>query len=355
MKLTIELGRWVAAVFVVCFHVSMVLEHRPFGGFFRVGSHGVDYFFVLSGFLMFHLYRRRFGRGGTRQFLLKRVIRIYFPYWVVLGAFLAVLPFRPDISRFPMTAKEIGLAVLLLPRHTMPPAVNADFPLIIPSWTLTCELLFYAFIALCLALPRAFSRLAAWVWPLTCLAIGLAGITLVGPWRFVLPGFVPLFFLGAAAESVTARLPRWSGVPLLALGLSLFIALGYYPDGIELAPPWMHNYVFALLSVLMVSGLIVWEADRPIAGASLWLLLGSCSYAIYLTHYPALQILGPQLYSALRGHSANVMFLVMVSCYVAIGSLFYYLIERHVLKFGRQLLLGNRSRRIDDLDPVRVI
>ena len=73
MLSSIQVLRGIAAVMVVMFH----------GLGFQIGSSGVDIFFVISGFIMFHTNRNAFGlTGAAILFFKRRLLRIAPLYWL---------------------------------------------------------------------------------------------------------------------------------------------------------------------------------------------------------------------------------------------------------------------------------
>ena len=91
----IQALRGLAALLVVMFHTTE-LNHKNFQqeflfNIFAFGSSGVDFFFVLSGFIIYFIHRFDVGqRNKLKPFLLKRLIRVYPMYWLVT---LALLPY----------------------------------------------------------------------------------------------------------------------------------------------------------------------------------------------------------------------------------------------------------------------
>jgi len=104
--------RALAALIIVLFHCAVCVEHagpetfpdRPLGVVLRfLGSCwvGVDIFFVLSGFLIGRILFLQLGRGTIdfKSFYIRRVFRIFPPYYVVLTLSLWVFS-RFDTFRF---------------------------------------------------------------------------------------------------------------------------------------------------------------------------------------------------------------------------------------------------------------
>ena len=65
---SLQAGRALAALAVVAFHLSIMMGEDRYGGVpvfgaaTRYGYLGVDYFFVLSGFIIAHVHGRDIGR-----------------------------------------------------------------------------------------------------------------------------------------------------------------------------------------------------------------------------------------------------------------------------------------------------
>jgi peptidoglycan/LPS O-acetylase OafA/YrhL len=80
-------------------HWRVLLSQSPFGLLID-GPDAVYVFFVLSGFVLFLPYLRPVGPGPYRDYLIKRICRIYLPYLVALGLAIAadLLFYRPGVT-----------------------------------------------------------------------------------------------------------------------------------------------------------------------------------------------------------------------------------------------------------------
>jgi peptidoglycan/LPS O-acetylase OafA/YrhL len=72
MLKSLQACRAAAAILVVLYHTShgifrlpRYFEHKPFGPVFDFGFAGVDFFFVLSGFIMMHVHAADIGRPSA--------------------------------------------------------------------------------------------------------------------------------------------------------------------------------------------------------------------------------------------------------------------------------------------------
>ena len=90
---SLEIGRGLAALAVVMFHANA--GSRLVGGpdlhWMRALEHGVDFFFVLSGFIIFAAHADDIGkRGQILPYLLKRGIRLFPLLWLVVIGYAAL-------------------------------------------------------------------------------------------------------------------------------------------------------------------------------------------------------------------------------------------------------------------------
>ena len=161
----LELLRLVAAVCVLLLHTRGVFGGKPV---FARGYIGVDYFLMLSGFLMAGRQETRLAQGDSPwRFLWRRYLRMW-PMMVVGG--IIGLPMEHVRSHGGVTFLGVALANLMLLPAWGAPFV---FPLNIPAWTVFAELMANA--CHVLALWRVRGR---WIWALA-FSLGVALVALV--------------------------------------------------------------------------------------------------------------------------------------------------------------------------------
>ena len=196
--------RMVAVLLVVLAHIhqadarfltTTLLDQTAYFGFA-----GVDVFFVLSGFIIHHLYRDY--RGLDVRYFLKRLNRIFPLYWIFTGLTLAgYLVFAGSLTRS-FAELDLIASLTLTPHH--------DLPILLVGWTLTHELYFYALFGLALALPPVWRVRAAGLWAAATIAATVLMPRDVSPWLSV--AFSPfnlLFLSGIALSVLRDRLPAW--------------------------------------------------------------------------------------------------------------------------------------------------
>ena len=102
--------RGVAAITVVCFHLFEAFATSHLDQRINHGYLAVDFFFILSGFVIGYAYDDRWNRMSVKEFFTRRLIRLH--PMVVMGALLEAMPYK-----LPMENVIKGLKKSLPERH----------------------------------------------------------------------------------------------------------------------------------------------------------------------------------------------------------------------------------------------
>ena len=185
--------RGVAALTVVCFHLFEAFATSHLDQRINHGYLAVDFFFILSGFVVGYAYDDRWGRMGVGEFLKRRFIRLH--PMVVFGALIGAAVFYTqgcpvwDVSKITLGALAVAtlMNALLLPAPISMEVrgVGEMYPLNGPSWSLLFEYIgniLYAFV-LRLLPTRALGALVA------VAGCSLAAFAMWGPLGDVCVGF----------------------------------------------------------------------------------------------------------------------------------------------------------------------
>ncbi len=133
-----NLMRGIAAVAVVVFHAHVLL-----GGQLAPGGYlAVDFFFLMSGFVIAHAYDRRLRSGlMVTQFVVARLIR-FLPFYLVglgLGVALELLLIITGSSNATGIRELVWITIIGLAFLPFLKVGHDIFPLNIPSWSLHHE------------------------------------------------------------------------------------------------------------------------------------------------------------------------------------------------------------------------
>ena len=311
--------RGVAALVVIWYHVFEGFATSPLDQKFNHGYLAVDFFFILSGFVVGYAYDDRWkGRSGNasgvrggmriRDFLKRRLVRLH--PMVVLGSVLGAVTFliqgsvQWDGAHVPFGAVMIAmlLGMFLIPACPGAPyevrGNNEMYPLNGPSWSLFFE--YIGNILYALVLRRLSTRWLAVVVAVS--GLGLAGYAVGG-----LSGFG---HLGVGWSLTDLNLPGGFLRLMFSFGVGLLMSRGFRPWKVRgafwicsaavillLSAPriggeermWLNGLYEAVCVTCIFPLLVYIGASGRLAGpvsGRICKFLGDISYPVYMIHYP---------------------------------------------------------------------
>lgn len=315
--------RGVASILVMFFHFSMAYNfsrtETPLGHI----SMAVDFFFLLSGYVIGYAYDDRWGSMGVWGFCKRRLVRLH--PMIVMGTLVGTVlfyftgSFEPgDHSSHLVDQTPVGMLLLitLLGMLLIPTPKSLD----IRGWAETNNLnpahwsLFFEYIAniLYALFIRRFSKKALAVLVLAAAFLTLdktlhldvfgmyadmgggrnsigGGFYLTGQHLFI--GFVRLlypFFCGLLLSRLGARIPVRGGFWWCTLMLTALLLMPFIPGG-EIGTPGCLDGIYYAVSILVLFPLLVcMGAGSRVTGRSsrVCRFLGDISYPLYVTHNP---------------------------------------------------------------------
>ncbi|WP_066719279.1 acyltransferase family protein [Sphingomonas pituitosa] len=328
---SIQYLRAAAAVGVVAFH-QLQMRHWVF----LIGEHGVDLFFVISGFIMVALTDAR--HTTARTFVLDRIARIVPPYWLATACaflFTAVDPrFYHGSTDLALLAKSLAFIPSINPFGQIQPTLYL-------GWTLNYEMFFYAVFALTLLMPRGRLILLTTLFALLVL-IG----ALLRPTGAMETVYTDPLLLEFAAGAILgwlfgARMNR-AAVPLQAL-VALAVALA-----LAALSFWSPRLAFGAGAVALIAiGLFVERAGHMPRIA--WLKrIGDASFAIYL--FQQFAFVGTSkalnaLFAVLLHRAAPQLLIQLlgIAAAIVLGVLLFTYLERPMTKAVKRWLRGFSS------------
>lgn len=303
--------RGVAAIMVIIFHLFET--HSQGNHLIQIINHGylaVDFFFMLSGFVIGYAYDDRWDKMTLGTFFKRRIIRLH--PMVIMGSIVgASLFYFQQSSCFPQiehTSVGALLLIMLLGCTLLPLPLKWDVrgwtemhPLNGPAWSLYYEYIANILYALFI---RRFNKIA-----LTALVVIAACFTvyrsltapmgdMVGGWalnweqQYV--GFVRLMypFFGGLLLSRLGWLIRIKKRAFWYCALIIIVILSIPRIGDE-EHYWMNGLYESFCIIFIFPIIVSMGAGGKVTGkysSRICKFLGDISYPIYITHYPLIYI-----------------------------------------------------------------
>jgi len=321
----LDLARLIAAAGVMIFHFGFHggVTHRyldayqpSLGAWSRYGYLGVDVFFVISGFVIAWS-----ARGASAaSFAWRRWLRVYptFLFCVAVTSTVIVLARDPH---FQITWRQLLAHVIVDPRRFRLEFIDGAY------WTIVCELQFYAFVALGLAVPQlrkhATHCILAW-FALTLLNEYVLDLRMVR-YAFVTQ-WSCFFMLGMAVFRLKTQGPAFTVAAFAVAAFAVGVHLELRDAAVRflIAPDYSPFIVGAVL--VSSIALLIFSMRFRFAQRTEKVLqrLGSVSYPLYLLHGTIGYILINRLAPALGLPSA---LLVASATLVALASGVAFVVE----------------------------
>ncbi len=297
--------RGIAAIIVVTFHLTEPLGTSHLDILVNHGYLAVDFFFLLSGYVIGYAYDDRWEKMTIGNFLRRRIERLQL--MVILGMTLGAIGFYftdstiwPLIHTVPIWKM---LLVLFIGYTILPVPLSLDIrgwqemhPLNSVGWSLFFEYIANILYAIGI---RKFSNWAlAILVPVSAIALAHLAITssngdLSGGWTLnaehLRIGFTSMMF-PFFAGLLLSRIAKPTQIKHSFLWCSLGLAIVLYMPRIGGANQLWMNGVFEAVCIILVFPLLVYAGasgtDQSPLEKKLCKFLGDISYPLYLVHYP---------------------------------------------------------------------
>jgi peptidoglycan/LPS O-acetylase OafA/YrhL len=328
--------RGLAALAVVVQHVFRV----------RIGHTAVMLFFVISGYCITASATSCLKKGyGFRQFMWRRIRRIYPPYLLAVGYFVVTRLIKFALTgsnplNYPteMWLQNVTLTQWFTLLHTQY-AYAADNPanFVTAFWSLQYEEQFYLLIALMM--------LATFVFRKSMLQLALPLIVLAAGWNILFPYYShgifleywPHFAIGllifyrlCRVESLIARRTLDISLGVLAIGAAWyawFVETNWYTK----RPLAMELVTVAAFGLVIVYLRPFNERFKTAVAGKVLMKLGAISYSLYLIHLCNIKLVGEIASRLLPATWVWPSMIAQVGLHVVLAIPFYLLCERPFL------------------------
>lgn len=338
--------RFLAALAVFGFHLHVQdvfasdSADRVLATAFDQGANGVGFFFILSGFVLMWSCRP----GSSARTIWRRRAAKIFPIHVL--TWLIALGGLVYAGSHSVSITSAVASLLLL--QAWSPEMETYFAVNTPSWSLSCEVAFYAAFPLFIRGVRRIRDRS--LWPIACLVgISIVAVPIVAMpmdhdlahwFTYVLPATRALeFVLGMLLARIVLSgqwigLGLWHALALLGLG---YVTSQFLPEQFRYV-----GGIFIPLALLIPAAAVADLRGTPSPWRNrTWVWLGEISFAFYLLHQLVIRTVdklsGDRAWSTAPG---LLLVAVMLGLSVLGAFLLHRLVERPMM---RVLLTPRRS------------
>lgn len=297
--------RGVAALMVLIFHIFEMFNIREAP--IQHGYIAVDFFFLLSGFVIAHAYDNRWSSMTSKDFFKRRLIRLHpmIIFGMTFGAILyyfSASSLYPDLSSTPIW---MLLGVLLLNFFLIPTTPSMDlrtfgemYPLNGPAWTL-----FFEYIAniLYVFIFRKFSTRILTLCVIVSAAVlahfSITNGNVIGGWQLTpiefqhgLTRLIYPFLAGMLLRRVFKPIQLNSSFLWSSLFLIVIMAMPILGNEDQ---TWI-NGLYEAFAIIVLFPIVIFlgasgNAETKVS-SKVCRFLGDISYPLYIIHYPIMYI-----------------------------------------------------------------
>ncbi len=300
--------RGVAALMVIWYHVFEAFATSPFDQKFNHGYLAVDFFFILSGFVIGYAYDDRWGKMKPKDFFKRRLIRLH--PMIIMGTVLGVITYliqggeKWDGAQVSLSMIMFAMLMHLflipaLPGSGAEVRGNGEmYPLNGPAWSLFFEyignILYALFLrklsnkALLIFVELSAAGLAAFaVFNFSGyghLGVGwsLADNNLAGGMLRVLFSFSAGLLMSRLFKPVYIKGAFW----ICSVAIIVLLSMPYIGNSDAM---WMNGIYDAVCTIILFPILVYLGASEKTTGkitTRFCKFLGDISYPLYIVHYP---------------------------------------------------------------------
>ena len=331
----IQYCRAFAAIAVILYHLGTTftaLEQKSVLTFvFKHGHLGVDFFFVLSGFIIYRAHFKDFGiREKAILYAKKRFFRIYPIFFIIVTTKIIIL----FILGIELKEEQKSIDYFVSSFFLLP--IEGQFPLLSVSWTLCHEVTFYLFFMFSMLAGKKFFVFSTLIWTLIIVFYNLNHIESNFLINHLFSPYNIEFIVGIGIALVHEK--KFKAPKLLFFLLATTLIL------ISMN---MKDSLFFRLTLGGAFGiLILFSINLPHFSSSVskitrkvFMVTGNASYSIYLIH----TLIITATYKILIGIlDLNLIGFIAFFASWAVGVLLWKFVEDPLLQFSKKRFILNQ-------------
>ena len=335
----LQIFRGIAALMIVFHHTIgsinfyYKINHPFLNSLALIGKFGVDFFFVLSGFIISYSKYYQYNKPNSfLNYIKNRLIRIYVPYLPIGILMLVLYSVLPDLSNSDRDISTLT-SLTLLPNGN--PALSV-------AWSLSFELCFYIVFSISFFSRRVWYYFT-FVWFFMIVMVNYSFLESIkhfnNPFLTVLFSTYNLEFILGFFLAILVLKKYAINLKLILVILGILIGCFLYCIVCKyLIFYFSINFLFVLISFIIIYLAVVYY-PKKIKKTVLFMLIGNASYSIYLIHNP-LQMMIVRFIpktSSLLGVTFVLFFVLIIAS--LIGYLYYLFFEKEAIQRIKKMFL----------------
>lgn len=342
--------RFFAALFIIVYHTTAGFHADmtpPYKSIFQNLVIGVDWFFLISGFLIIYLLlmeKKETGRIDMRKFYLRRVLRIFPLYYlIVAAAYLVYHNTNPDLAfskYLYFWGNFYSIEINNWPHGFLTPlwsvCIEEHFYLVIPALVLVTPLRYVHWVLIAVvaaSMAYRYGQVPTDNWyKIYCHSLSRCDLMAIG-------GLLACYHV---RKPISFSIPVFAPLAILLVVLFGVMSILVYADYTTVVYAVFKKYAFAvpMLAIIVLfvfnthKSVMVFE-NKPLQ------YLGKISYGLYLFHEPMNNLMFN--YSPLTKYILDwkpLHFVQVIIPTILLASLSYEFFEKKFLayKFGAQVI-----------------
>ncbi len=321
----IQVFRGLAAVLIVFHHII------PSLGYFQnqnyaaldylrdIGKYGVDFFFVISGFII--TYSNSFKKDNDiARYLKNRAVRIYIPYLPVGVAMLILYNVFSNLS-------EVNREISWLTSITLFPFGN---PALAVAWTLTFEMLFYVTFIIYLVNRKLWNVFVV-IWIILIIFVNVSDLNISNSFFNVFTSYYNLEFIMGYFLCVLILKRNYVSKTYIYFLLPVSICIFLYFRFFNILPfNFLPNLCFAFFSLVLIYYFLSFKVVK-LSATNIFMIIGNATYSIYLVHGPLHAII--ERYLPITSNIFIYLFYILVVSVICLfaGYVYYLIFEKKIM------------------------
>lgn len=336
----VQASRAFVPLAIILFHVSLVIKNYYGYNFLWLAylgkTGGVDYFFALSGFMMYYVYHKKFeDKKRFKNFAVSRLIRIYPLYWILTLLLIPVYFIFPSFGQ----GYETDLIVILKSLLLIP---QTHEPILFVGWSLSHTLLFYILFSF-FFINRRITITAISIWTLGIILHYLNILNSSTIYNFIFHKENINFISGLICAAIVVKYRINNGYLYFFLGMFGFPLTWVLKNvGLLFIP---EELLYGCSSFMLILGIAGLDLRKNIHLPKPVVFLGNASFSIFLSNFTTIVVLA-KVSSAINLSKYFPLWLISVAWVilsVITGCIIYLFIESKLTKYLTSRLLAKKQ------------